>query len=63
MLYGLVFLSHQLGSVVGAWIGRVWYDWYGDYEAMWWLNSGAGLFAFIINWAIRELKPLFPAPA
>ena len=63
MLYGLVFLSHQLGSFVGAWLGGIWYDWYGNYEAMWWLNAGAGLFAFVINWAIREPKPLAPVPA
>ena len=63
MLYGLVFLSHQLGSFVGAWLGGIWYDWYGNYEAMWWLNAGAGLFAFAINWAIREPKPLAAAPA
>ena len=63
MLYGLVFLSHQLGSFVGAWLGGIWYDWYGNYEAMWWLNAGAGLFAFGVNWAIREPEPLAQAPA
>ena len=57
MLYGLVFLSHQIGSFVGAWLGGFWYDWFGDYEAMWWLNAAAGLFAFIVNWAIREPRP------
>jgi MFS family permease len=61
MLYGVVFLSHQLGSFVGAWLGGIWYDWYGNYEAMWWLNAGAGLFAFAINWAIREPKRLVQA--
>ena len=54
MLYGLVFLSHQIGSFVGAWLGGIWYDWFGNYEAMWWLNAAAGLFAFIVNWVIRE---------
>ena len=54
MLYGLVFLSHQFGSFVGAWLGGVWYDWFGNHEAMWWLNAAAGLFAFAVNWAIRE---------
>ena len=58
MLYGLVFLSHQLGSFVGAWLGGVWYDWYGNYDAMWWLNATAGIFAFLVNWAIREPKPI-----
>ena len=57
MLYGLVFLSHQIGSFVGAWLGGIWYDWFGNYEAMWWLNAAAGLFAFIVNWAIHEPKP------
>ena len=57
MLYGLVFLSHQIGSFVGAWLGGIWYDWFGNYEAMWWLNAAAGLFAFIVNWAIRESRP------
>ena len=54
MLYGLVFLSHQIGSFVGAWLSGIWYDWFGNYEAMWWLNAAAGLFAFAVNWAIRE---------
>ena len=54
MLYGLVFLSHQIGSFVGAWLGGIWYDWFGNYEAMWWLNAAAGLFAFAVNLAIRE---------
>ena len=56
MLYGLVFLSHQIGSFVGAWLGGIWYDWFGNYEAMWWLNAAAGLFAFAVNWAIRESR-------
>ena len=57
MLYGLVFLSHQIGSFVGAWLGGIWYDWFGNYEAMWWLNVAAGLFAFVVNWAICEPRP------
>ena len=57
MLYGLVFLSHQIGSFAGAWLGGIWYDIFGNYEAMWWLNAGAGFFAFAVNWAIREPKP------
>jgi len=61
MLYGLVFLSHQIGSFVGAWLGGIWYDWFGNYEAMWWLNVAAGLFAFAVNWAIREPRPMAAA--
>ena len=61
MLYGLVFLSHQIGSLVGAWLGGVWYDWFGNYDAMWWLNAAAGLFAFAVNWAIREPRSVAAA--
>ena len=61
MLYGVVFLSHQIGSFVGAWVGGIWYDAYGNYEAMWWLNIGFGIFAYIVNWLIREPKPDMPA--
>ena len=57
MLYGLVFLSHQIGSFAGAWLGGIWYDIFGNYEAMWWLNAAAGFFAFAVNWAIHEPKP------
>ena len=57
MLYGLVFFSHQIGSFVGAWLGGLWYDMSGNYEAMWWFNAAAGLFAFIVNWSIREPRP------
>ena len=59
MLYGIVFLSHQLGSFVGAWLGGYLYDLNASYELMWWLNAAAGLFAFGINWLIRE-APIMP---
>ena len=62
MLYGIVFLSHQLGSFVGAWLGGYLYDLTTSYELMWWLNATAGLFAFGINWLIRE-APAMPQPA
>ena len=61
MLYGIVFLSHQIGSFLGAWLGGIWYDWHGNYDAMWWLNAGAGVFAFLINWAIKEPSRLTAA--
>lgn len=62
MLYGIVFLSHQLGSFVGAWLGGYLYDLNASYELMWWLNAAAGLFAFGINWLIRE-APIMPQTA
>jgi predicted MFS family arabinose efflux permease len=54
MLYGIVFASHQVGSFVGSWLGGVIYDATGSYSFMWWLNVAAALFAFAVNWLIRE---------
>ena len=54
MLYGIAFTSHQIGSFVGSWLGGVVYDMTANYTIMWWLNVGAALFAFGVNWIIRE---------
>ena len=50
------------GLFVGAWLGGYLYDLTTSYELMWWLNAAAGLFAFGINWLIRE-APAMPQPA
>ena len=55
MLYGIAFTSHQIGSFVGSWLGGVVYDMTASYTIMWWLNVGAALFAFGVNWIIREV--------
>ena len=59
-LYGIVFLSHQLGSFLGVWLGGRMYDTYGNYEAVWWIGIAVGGFSAIVHLPIRE-KPLAPA--
>ena len=61
-LYGFVFLSHQVGSFMGAWLGGKLYDSLGDYNVMWTINLVAGAVAFILHMAIRE-KPIPMKPA
>jgi MFS family permease len=56
-LYGIVFLSHQIGSFVGVWLGGLFYDIYGSYDIVWWVGIGVGAFSAIIHLPIRE-KPL-----
>jgi len=57
MLWGIVFFSHQLGSFLGGWgAGRL-YDIQGNYDLMWWISVGLGIFAAVIHWFIRE-KPV-----
>jgi predicted MFS family arabinose efflux permease len=54
MLWGIVFFSHQLGSFLGGWgAGRL-YDIQGNYDLMWWISVGLGIFAAVIHWCIRE---------
>jgi MFS family permease len=54
MLWGIVFFSHQLGSFLGGWgAGRL-YDIQGNYDLIWWVCVGLGLFAAGIHWRILE---------
>jgi predicted MFS family arabinose efflux permease len=53
-LYGFVFLSHQIGSFIGIWLGGEFYDLYGDYELVWWVGVGIGAFSAIIHLPVRE---------
>ena len=55
-LYGIVFLSHQLGSFVGVWLGGRLYDIYGDYTAVWWIGVAVGAFSAIVHLPIRERR-------
>lgn len=34
-LYGVIFLSHQLGGFMGVWLGGAFYDAYGSYTLVW----------------------------
>ena len=56
-LFGVVFLSHQIGSFIGVWLGGVLYDRAGSYDMMWWAGILLGLFAAIVHLPIDE-KPL-----
>ncbi len=55
-LYGFVFVSHQLGSFLGVWLGGRLYDAYGSYDIVWWLSVALGLFAALVHLPIREQR-------
>ncbi|AMY71909.1 MFS transporter [Frigidibacter mobilis] len=61
-LYGFVFLSHQIGSFMGVWLGGRLYDAYGNYNAVWWIGVGVGAFSAIVHLPVRE-RPLEALPA
>lgn len=54
-LYGFVFLSHQLGSFLGVWLGGWMYDLYGNYTLVWWIGVGVGAFSAFVHLPIREV--------
>ena len=58
-LFGLVFLSHQVGSFIGVWMGGLLYDRTGSYDAMWWAGVCFGVFAAIVHLPIND-KPVVP---
>ena len=53
-LYGLVFLSHQIGSFVGVWLGGDFYDRFGSYDVVWWVGIGTGLLSAAVHLAVKE---------
>jgi predicted MFS family arabinose efflux permease len=54
MLGGFVFLSHQVGSFLGVWLGGRLYDMTGSYDVVWWIAVALGVFAAIVNLPVRE---------
>ena len=57
MLFGIVFVSHQLGSFMGVWLGGYVYDKTGSYDTVWWWSVAFGVAAAIIHLPIDE-QPL-----
>jgi len=54
MLTGIVFLGHQLGSFLGAWLGGVIFDRTGSYDLAWALSIGLSVLAAACCWPVRE---------
>jgi predicted MFS family arabinose efflux permease len=54
MLFGVVFLSHQVGSFMGLVLAGVLYDATKSYDMMWWISIGVGLMAAAVHLPIRE---------
>jgi MFS family permease len=61
-LYGIVFLSHQLGGFMGVWLGGRLYDAYGSYTTVWWIGVAICAFSALVHLPVRE-RPLGLAQA
>lgn len=60
-LFGLVFLSHQFGALLGALMGANLYDIYGSYNLVWWIAVALAVFAMVMHLMIEE-GPIPEAP-
>jgi len=54
MLFGIVFLSHQIGSFAGVWLGGYLFDATGTYNLVWVGSIALGVIAAILNLPIDE---------
>ena len=60
-LVGIVFLMHQVGSFLGAWLGGLVFERTGSYDLIWWGAALVSLIAAVLHWPIDE-RPLRAAP-
>jgi len=64
-LFGFVFLSHQLGSFLGVWLGGYLYDRTGSYDVVWWTGVALSIAAALLHMPINErpLRRVLPTTA
>jgi MFS family permease len=62
-LYGIVFLSHQVGSFFGAWAAGYFFDRSGTYDWAWGASILLAVFAAIVHLPIRDTAVARPQPA
>jgi predicted MFS family arabinose efflux permease len=60
MIQGLAFMSHQIGSFVGAYGGGLIYDALGSYNMAWRIGVAVGLAAGIVQIAFALVRPTAP---
>jgi len=63
MLSGFVFLSHQIGSFLGVWLGGYLFTKEGNYNTVWMITIALGIFAALINLPINEKAIVRVQPA
>lgn len=61
-LFGVVFLSHQIGSFLGAWLGGLVFDLTGSFALLWGATALAGLFAALVHFPIDDRATTLPLP-
>ncbi|MEC5404513.1 MFS transporter [Paraburkholderia sp. MPAMCS5] len=60
-LFGVCFLSHQIGSFLGAWLGGLVFDLTGSYSLLWEATVASGLIAALLHFPIDDTVLRTPA--
>ncbi len=63
MLYGIVFLSHQIGSFFGSWAAGYYFDRDGNYDWAWTVSIGLSVLAALVHLPIRDAAAVRAQPA
>jgi predicted MFS family arabinose efflux permease len=63
MLFGVVFLGHQLGGFAGAWMGGLVLDATGGYAVAWWALVAIGAAAALLQWPMDDRPRPLPGAA
>ena len=53
-LFGIVFLSHQVGAFLGVWLGGVAFEQTGSFNLIWWAGIALAVIAAALHWPIVE---------
>ena len=53
-LFGIVFLSHQLGSFLAVWLGGIIFDATGSYDLIWMASIALGIVAAVLHLPIAD---------
>ena len=61
-LFGIVFLSHQVGAFLGVWLGGWFFDSTGSYGPVWWMGVALACFAALVHLPILEQPVARPRP-
>ncbi len=54
LAFGLITAGHQVGAALGAYFGGVLYDFYAQYEWVWWSSVGLAVFSGILVFLLRN---------
>ena len=56
-LFGVVFMSHQIGGFLGAWFAGYLFDSTGSYDIAWMISIGLGVFGALVLLPVAEATP------